>query len=108
MLLLGEQDFAATGHDSFDANAIVMVTLRQATRLSLMRCMRAWTLDSGAGLRFVFIPHLCCHSFGIHILLFSTCCVLDFVLANEITNSTARIASGNAEIVSGGVMRRCK
>jgi hypothetical protein len=29
--LLGEQDFAATGHDSFDANAIVMVTLRQAT-----------------------------------------------------------------------------
>ena len=31
MLLLGEQDFAATGHDSFDANAIVMVTLRQAT-----------------------------------------------------------------------------
>ena len=32
MLLLGEQDFAATGHDSFDANAIVMVTLRQATR----------------------------------------------------------------------------
>jgi len=32
MLLLGEQDFAATGHDSFDANALVMVTLRQATR----------------------------------------------------------------------------
>jgi hypothetical protein len=31
MLLLGEQDFAATGHDSFDANALVMVTLRQAT-----------------------------------------------------------------------------
>src|ERR1035438_8375476 len=30
MLLLGEQDFAATGHDSFDANAIVMVTLRQS------------------------------------------------------------------------------
>src|ERR1039457_2103066 len=34
MLLLGEQDFAATGHDSFDANAIVMVTLRQATRMA--------------------------------------------------------------------------
>jgi hypothetical protein len=34
MLLLGEQDFAASGHDSFDANSLVMVTLRQATRLS--------------------------------------------------------------------------
>jgi len=32
MLLLGEQDFAASGHDSFDANSLVMVTLRQATR----------------------------------------------------------------------------
>ena len=32
MLLLGEQDFAATGHDSFDANALVMVTLRQASK----------------------------------------------------------------------------
>ena len=31
MLLLGEQDFAASGHDSFDANRLVMVTLRQAT-----------------------------------------------------------------------------
>jgi hypothetical protein len=31
MLLLGEQDFAATGHDSLDANSLVMVTLRQAT-----------------------------------------------------------------------------
>src|ERR1022692_797487 len=40
MLLLGEQDFAATGHDSFDANAIVMVTLRQATS------MRALTTNS--------------------------------------------------------------
>jgi hypothetical protein len=28
--LLGEQDFAASGHDSFDANSLVMVTLRQA------------------------------------------------------------------------------
>src|ERR1019366_8502801 len=32
MLLLGEQDFAASNHDSFDANSLVMVTLRQATR----------------------------------------------------------------------------
>ena len=32
MLLLGEQDFAASGHDSFDANSLVMVTLRQSTR----------------------------------------------------------------------------
>jgi 5'-3' exonuclease len=31
MLLLGEHDFAATGHDSLDANSLVMVTLRQAT-----------------------------------------------------------------------------
>jgi hypothetical protein len=31
MLLLGEQDFAATSHDSFDANSLVMVTLRQPT-----------------------------------------------------------------------------
>jgi len=31
MLLLGEQDFAASGHDSLDANRLVMVTLRQAT-----------------------------------------------------------------------------
>src|SRR5208283_1777171 len=32
MLLLREQDFAASGHDSFDANSLVMVTLRKATR----------------------------------------------------------------------------
>jgi hypothetical protein len=32
MLLLGEQDFAASGYDSLDANSLVMVTLRQATR----------------------------------------------------------------------------
>jgi len=31
MLLLGEQDFAASGHDSFHANSLVMVTLRQST-----------------------------------------------------------------------------
>ena len=31
MLLRGKQDFAARGHDSFDANRLVMVTLRQAT-----------------------------------------------------------------------------
>jgi hypothetical protein len=31
MLLLGEQEFTVTGHDSFDANGLVMVTLRQAT-----------------------------------------------------------------------------
>jgi len=31
MLLLGEHDFAATGHDSLDADSLVMVTLRQAT-----------------------------------------------------------------------------
>ena len=29
MLLLGEHDLAVTGHDSFDANRLVMVTLRQ-------------------------------------------------------------------------------
>src|SRR6266567_4592965 len=34
MLLLGEQDFAASGHDNLDANSLVMVTLRQATRYS--------------------------------------------------------------------------
>jgi hypothetical protein len=33
MLLRGKQDFAARGHDSFDANRLVMVTLRQATRV---------------------------------------------------------------------------
>jgi hypothetical protein len=33
--LLGEQDFAASSHDSFDANSLVMVTLRQATSGSL-------------------------------------------------------------------------
>lgn len=33
MLWLGEQDFAVTGHDSFDANRLVMVTPRQATSL---------------------------------------------------------------------------
>ena len=32
MLLLGENDFATSGHDSFDASSLVMVTLRQATR----------------------------------------------------------------------------
>lgn len=31
MLLWSKQEFAATGHDSFDANSLVMVTLRQAT-----------------------------------------------------------------------------
>ncbi len=31
MLLLGEQDFAASGHNSFDAKNLVMVALRQAT-----------------------------------------------------------------------------
>src|ERR1019366_6035071 len=31
MRLLGEQDFAASNHDSFDANSLLMVTLRQAT-----------------------------------------------------------------------------
>src|SRR5260370_33073044 len=31
MLLFGEQNFAPNGHDSFDANSLVMVTLRQAT-----------------------------------------------------------------------------
>ena len=31
MLLLGEQDFAASGHDNLGANSLVMVTLRQAT-----------------------------------------------------------------------------
>src|SRR5271157_2188887 len=37
MLLLGEKDFAASGHDSFDANSLVMVTLRQATSISRTR-----------------------------------------------------------------------
>ena len=32
VLLFGEQDFAASGHDSMDANSLVMVTLWQATR----------------------------------------------------------------------------
>jgi hypothetical protein len=36
MLLLGEQDFAASGHDSLDANSLVMVTLRQATTLAVL------------------------------------------------------------------------
>jgi hypothetical protein len=40
MLLLGEQNFAANGHDSFDANSLVMVTLRQATSRSEI-CVRA-------------------------------------------------------------------
>jgi hypothetical protein len=31
MLLLSEQDFAASGHDSLDANSLVTVTLRQST-----------------------------------------------------------------------------
>jgi hypothetical protein len=31
MLLLGEQDFTASGHDRLDANSLVTVTLRQAT-----------------------------------------------------------------------------
>jgi hypothetical protein len=53
MLLLGEQDFAATGHDSFDANAIVMVTLRQATSDSdvpmsvpNLQCLIGWWIAS--------------------------------------------------------------
>jgi hypothetical protein len=33
--LLGEQDFAASSHDSFDANSLVMVTLRQVTSRAL-------------------------------------------------------------------------
>jgi len=33
MLLLREQDFTASGHDTLDANSLVMVTLRQATSL---------------------------------------------------------------------------
>ena len=37
MLLLGEQDFAASGHDSLDANSLVMVTLRQATSRAKIR-----------------------------------------------------------------------
>jgi len=32
MLLLREQDFTASGHDTLDAKSLVMVTLRQATR----------------------------------------------------------------------------
>ena len=39
MLLLGEQDFAASGHDSFDANSLVMVTMRQATRVVVPVCL---------------------------------------------------------------------
>src|ERR1019366_3563984 len=39
MLLLGEQDFAASGHDSFDANSLVMVTLRQATSTHLVEAV---------------------------------------------------------------------
>jgi hypothetical protein len=31
MLLLGEKDFATGGHARFDANSLVMVTLRQST-----------------------------------------------------------------------------
>src|SRR6266700_3134189 len=41
MLLLGEQDFAASGHDSLDANRLVMVTLRQATRTRAVRTRRS-------------------------------------------------------------------
>ena len=33
MLLRSEQDVAANGHDSFDANSLVMVTLRQASSM---------------------------------------------------------------------------
>src|ERR1035437_5112401 len=37
MLLLGEPNLAADDHDSFDANRLVMVTLRQATSPQLVR-----------------------------------------------------------------------
>jgi hypothetical protein len=43
MLLLGEQDFAANGHDSFDANRLVMVTLRQAPSNTAV----TWTASGG-------------------------------------------------------------
>jgi hypothetical protein len=38
MLLPGKHDFAASSHDSFDANSLVMVTLRQATSRLLYEC----------------------------------------------------------------------
>ena len=37
MVLLGEQDLAANGHDSLDANSLVMVTLRQSTSFDCYR-----------------------------------------------------------------------
>ena len=37
MLLLGEQDLAGNGHDSLNANSLVMVTLRQAASIPAPR-----------------------------------------------------------------------
>ena len=47
MLLLGEQDFAATSHDSFDANSLVMVTLRQATSVDYCENLLTAAVDGG-------------------------------------------------------------
>ena len=60
MLLLGEQDFAAIGHDSFDANALVMVTLRQATSWrdsSRRRALNRQPLKFASHIRNHHVPH---------------------------------------------------
>jgi len=50
MLLLGEQDLAVTGHDSFDSNNLVMVTLRRAI---VQLDMRIGTDESACGTRLI-------------------------------------------------------
>ncbi len=46
MLLLGEQDFAASGHNSFDAKNLVMVALRQATSVSALKAIVSQSMRS--------------------------------------------------------------
>jgi len=54
MLLLREQDFTASGHDTLDAKSLVMVTLRQATsigarsQIRLCHGMRGWRGNEGS------------------------------------------------------------
>ena len=43
MLLFSEQEFAAGGHGNLDADSIVMVTSRQATRSRILR--KVWAAD---------------------------------------------------------------
>ena len=60
MLLLREQDFTASGHDTLDAKSLVMVTLRQATRVGAAVAVMYWLVLGavGSAARGIFVAAL--------------------------------------------------